>query len=80
MDSVLQYDEGMAYEALQEVMTQTIAYFSHALHSNEDAEKTAVIADIITKLIDYKRIITPEKSSYDEALAYLIELREQWHL
>lgn len=67
------YDNGISYEALQEVLTQTIAYLTSTkgLNTNKDIEK------IISQLVAYKQALDINEKIYNEALHYLTQVRMQ---
>ena len=68
---ITQYDNGIAYEALQEVLTQTIAYLNSAKYSN----KTIDTKEAISKLVNYKKYLEINKEVCNEALEYMTEVR-----
>lgn len=67
------YDNGISYEALQEVLTQTIAYLTSTkgLRANSDIEKT------ISQLVAYKQALNINEKIYNEALTYMTQVRMQ---
>lgn len=67
------YDNGISYEALQEVLMQTIAYLTSTkgLHANSDIEKT------ISQLVAYKQALNINEKIYNEALTYMTQVRMQ---
>lgn len=68
------YDNGISYEALQEVLTQTIAYLTGTTkgsHANSDIEKT------ISQLVAYKQALNINEKIYNEALTYMAQVRMQ---
>lgn len=69
--NITQYNNGIAYEALQEVLTQTIAYLNSMKRSNKDIDAE----EMISKLVDYKKSLEINKEMYDEALEYITEVR-----
>ena len=71
-----QYDNGVAYEALQEVLTQTIAYLTSIknLPANENTEK------VISQLVAYKQTLGINETMYHEGLTYMTQVRAQCEL
>lgn len=68
---ITQYNNGIAYEALQEVATQTIAY----LNSIKQTNRTIDVEGMVSRLVNYKKSLEIDKEMYDEALEYMTKVR-----